>query len=346
MKSPGESGLHRETIKRAEKRGLISSLRDGIGWRRYSPRRCGSFKAIIPARATTTPAGGSAGRVAKKKGRGESNRTRHRPLKRKPMSDPYQIPDIASIQRRFFSTFLAGTSGELELRRMTFDPTLGERGRYTAPESIVSRDMETLLAFSTNGGGDIFHGINSRKPGIVNAEKKDIAEVVCIGGDVDFKTTSKEVFERNLLKFPHPPTGIVDSGNGRHLYWLLKAPLVVEGAEQIELAEGISKGIARRLGGDSTYDVTRILRTPGRPNSKYDHKPLCRILKDGGPRYDINELEQYWENPSGAKQESGDRRHSTGVTGKIHGLARQASDYWRDMEGGAQRPNRPKRERI
>ena len=31
------AGVHRDTVKRAEKRGLISSARDVNGWRRYSP---------------------------------------------------------------------------------------------------------------------------------------------------------------------------------------------------------------------------------------------------------------------------------------------------------------------
>ena len=31
------AGVHRDTVKRAEKRGLISSQRDVNGWRRYSP---------------------------------------------------------------------------------------------------------------------------------------------------------------------------------------------------------------------------------------------------------------------------------------------------------------------
>ena len=31
------AGVHRDTVKRAEKRGLISPQRDVNGWRRYSP---------------------------------------------------------------------------------------------------------------------------------------------------------------------------------------------------------------------------------------------------------------------------------------------------------------------
>jgi len=212
--------------------------------------------------------------------------------------------ESAATQERFFNLFLSGTSGDIELRRLTFDTA---QGRYTQPESIVSRDLKKLLAFSTNGGGDIFHGINLRKPGVTNAKKEQIAELVSIAVDVDFKSTSKAKFERALLNFQHKPSLIVDSGNGRHCYWFLKVPLSAD-EKTIELAEGIAKGIARRMGGDSTHDVTRILRTPGRVNSKYIHRPACKVLLADGARYDIAELKSYFEKPSasGTKAPIGD----------------------------------------
>ena len=199
---------------------------------------------------------------------------------------------VIEVQRRFFSMLLADSVGDIELRRLTFDTALD---KYGSPQSMAGRDIDKLLAFSTNGGGDMFHGINLRKPGISNAEKSDIAEIRCVAVDIDFKTTTKAAFERALAKFPLKPSLVIDSGNGRHLYWFLVTPLVVSGDEQIKLAEGISKGIAQRLGGDSTHDVTRILRTPGRENSKYIHRPLCRIIIDDGPRYNIENLKQFWQ---------------------------------------------------
>jgi hypothetical protein len=127
--------------------------------------------------------------------------------------------------------------------------------------------------------------------------KKKICEIACIATDVDFKSVSKPAFERALLSFPHKPTAIIDSGNGRHLYWIFLLPIPVQGPKEIELAEGISKGIAKHFGGDSTHDVTRILRVPGRANSKYIHKPLCTIIATDGPRYSVEDLKRYWIKP-------------------------------------------------
>lgn len=202
-----------------------------------------------------------------------------------------------AAQPTFFEMFLRDTAGDIELRRMTWQAQNGSDGRYAQPVSIASRNLNDLLKFSANGGGDIFLGINTRKPGVTNAQKEEVCEITCIATDVDFKSVSKPAFERALLSFSHKPTAIINSGNGRHLYWILSQPIVVQGPKDIELAEGISKGIAKHLGGDSTHDVTRILRVPGRPNSKYIHKPMCEIIAADGPRYSIDDLKRYWLRP-------------------------------------------------
>src|SRR5262249_40559095 len=53
------------------------------------------------------------------------------------------------------------------------------------------------------------------------------------------------------------------------------------------------RGLAEQFGGDFTHDVTRILRTPGRKNSKYVDGRRCEILRAGGPRYSIEDLKQF-----------------------------------------------------
>src|SRR5262249_48662980 len=90
------------------------------------------------------------------------------------------------------------------------------------------------------------------------------------------------------------PTLIVDSGNGYHIYWFLEAPITIQGKEEISLVEGIGKGLAQQLGGDHTHDITRILRTPGRVNSKYPHRHTCKIISSLGAKYALDDLRRYW----------------------------------------------------
>ncbi len=121
---------------------------------------------------------------------------------------------------------LKGTTGNVEVRRMWWD---SQKQKYDMTGRVFTRDLKRIEEFVSGGTGDVFHGINTRKPGASSGKKEDVYEVVCVIVDVDFKTTPQEVFERALNEFPLKPTFIVDSGNGRHLYWFFKTPILVNG---------------------------------------------------------------------------------------------------------------------
>lgn len=173
---------------------------------------------------------------------------------------------------------------------MTWNPRKNERGGYNVNETMFSRDMTELLGFSSNGGGDVFHGVNLRDES--RSGKKDgVAELICVASDIDFKTTPEAAADAGLAAFPLDPSMVVNSGNGLHVYWLFTSALRAT-TENVQLVEGISKGIADSLGGDHVQDVSRILRTPGRKNSKYAGR--CEVIRFGGPRYDIEALTQFY----------------------------------------------------
>src|SRR5262249_22029372 len=135
------------------------------------------------------------------------------------------------------------------------------------------------------------------------ARKANISEIVCAQADIDFKTASKEQVDEALAIFFFEPTFLVNSGNGYHAYWLLDAPLPAT-EDNIALIENINPGLAEQFSGDFTHDVTRVLRTPGRKNSKYADGPMCKIFRADGPRYSIEDLKQFAvaaKNSNGAK---------------------------------------------
>jgi putative DNA primase/helicase len=207
----------------------------------------------------------------------------------------------------FFQLFLEGTTGNIELRRLIWNAGEGKYGPLK--DRLFCRDLARLAEFSANGAGDVFHGINPRKPGRSTGAKEDISEIVCVASDIDFKTTPRDKANQAIKNFSPRHTMAIGSGNGLHLYWFLKVPLIVRGVEEIDLAEGISKGIAGILGGDHTHDVTRILRTPSRKNSKYAHAPMCEIIGGIGVRYELDELKRFWvptQNSGGAKVDLGE----------------------------------------
>ncbi len=59
-----------------------------------------------------------------------------------------------------------------------------------------------------------------------------------------------------------PPTAIVDTGGGLHVWWQLW-PRIPATPENVALAEGVGRTPAKRYGGDSVFDVARIMRVPG-----------------------------------------------------------------------------------
>lgn len=91
------------------------------------------------------------------------------------------------------------------------------------------------------------------------------------------------------LTFPLPPSIIVDSGHGHHLYWLLRD------AAPVADASLAMKGIAKEIGGDNTHDPARILRIPGTMNYKdRDNVVPVRLLRlDTTRRYRFSDFSEW-----------------------------------------------------
>jgi Protein of unknown function (DUF3987) len=197
----------------------------------------------------------------------------------------------------FFNLFLEHTTGNIELRSMVFVPATG---KYDSdPRSIrkiFSRNIQNLREFiqRQEDGRDVFHGVYLRRLGASSGKKEDIAEAICIGADVDFKVVPQDRAKRSINLLALKPNLIIHSGNGYHPYWFLNEPFEIRGDDEISIVEGIGKGLAKQLGGDSVQDVARILRTPCRVNSKYERKPKPNIIHTSDTRYTIEELKRYW----------------------------------------------------
>src|SRR5262249_4135563 len=155
---------------------------------------------------------------------------------------------------KFFEQFLDGTTGRLELRRMKWRP---QKSAYQMLERFFTRSITELEDFASNGAGDVFHGVNLRDNSGA-ARKENIMEIVGAAMDIDFKKTPQAEVDGLLAVSIFEPTILVSSGGGYHGYMFFDAPLTAT-EENINIVEGISKGLARHFGGDYTHDVTRIL---------------------------------------------------------------------------------------
>ena len=152
---------------------------------------------------------------------------------------------------------------------------------------------------------DVYAGVLPRKSAAGDADSVwptatvlwcDVdAKDFCRGGDPDNckapPNTDKDIALDAILKFPVPPSAIVDSGHGYHLYWKLVFP--VDTADAVEA----NKAIAKWLGGDKCFDAPRILRVPGTNNWKDPENPIpVRILKLDTLRvYDLSDFTEMIE---------------------------------------------------
>jgi hypothetical protein len=151
----------------------------------------------------------------------------------------------------------------------------------------------------------------------------DIGEIRAIGADVDpqkapggdptgehFRRERERLFQ--LAKKMHddplcPATMVVDTGGGIQALWILEEPVPAT-AENIALAEGIGRAIQQMYGGDSVFDMPRILRVPGTINVLSPEKraqgrqpATATVLYVTEERYELGQLKD-WVPPISAKQ--------------------------------------------
>jgi hypothetical protein len=142
---------------------------------------------------------------------------------------------------------------------------------------------------------------------------EDVSAIVALWADVDFQSAAHANhslpadatdFERLIPELPLPPSLIVDSGNGRHLYWLLRDPWLFADKDDRSRGTLFAKGwhemvcrAASRLGWslENLGDITRVLRLPGTVNRKDSQslKPVTIITADWSRRYSLDDFEPF-----------------------------------------------------
>jgi len=114
-------------------------------------------------------------------------------------------------------------------------------------------------------GRNVFFGVNPRVYGSCPGSKDDVSRVVSLHADVDEPGTTRATVDAALASVGLPRASVVvaSGGGGAHVYLRLAQPLVAADAFR---AEAANRRLAGLLGGDSCWDVSRILRIPGTTN--------------------------------------------------------------------------------
>ena len=163
--------------------------------------------------------------------------------------------------RHFLDILFRGVPGLLEVRAIQPD------GPARSGFSEKPEEAAYPLREYADAGLNVYCGLATRKDSSSGA-KHNLAATRCIWVDLDFKHDGHETeLEKALSTFPLAPSLVVNSGYGRHLYWVLAEPYSLEDEASIRRFEHVLKGLADVLGGDrAATDASRIMRVPGTTN--------------------------------------------------------------------------------
>lgn len=119
-------------------------------------------------------------------------------------------------------------------------------------------------------GYHLFFGVATRRDARSGALTNCLA-LPTLFCDLDFKHTREAAARRRLSEFPLPPSAVVLSGNGLHVYWMLREPMLLQDPAECALAKSLLRRLARYLGADLvSAEPAHCLRLPGTLNPKYD----------------------------------------------------------------------------
>jgi hypothetical protein len=135
-------------------------------------------------------------------------------------------------------------NGNGEIHRTFINP----RDVELVTQSLVDKSVE-----------DTFFGVALRNK--AGSTKEDVYGTRAFWVDIDLKNWKPG----QQLLYTFPPSLVVWSGGGWHLYWLLD-----DWCTSIETIEASNKALAEDTYADSCWNANRLLRIPGTRNSKYD----------------------------------------------------------------------------
>lgn len=146
----------------------------------------------------------------------------------------------------------------------------------TSTRTFTDADAAERWALDENAAGrNLYFSVNQTTRALdKKATKADIARVEFLHVDLDPRAGEDLASERERIRkrlngslasdgIP-PPSFIIDSGGGYQAFWRLAEPIELDGdPAKVEDAERYNIELARKLGGDATHNIDRIMRLPG-----------------------------------------------------------------------------------
>ncbi len=193
----------------------------------------------------------------------------------------------------FFKRLHGKCDGKIELRAILKDK-VRDRTFVALSSNWQSVTQEIDKFCEDNKNSNQYLGVATRD-GIAGT-KENIVSISCLWAEIDskhFPDASEARVQEIIDKFPFKPTIVVNSGGGYHLYWLLEKPVDLKRSEDVRKVNDWIRLELGKLGDcklDNIGDIPRILRLPDTINHKYEHKPLCEIVKINSSTYTLDDF--------------------------------------------------------
>jgi putative DNA primase/helicase len=169
------------------------------------------------------------------------------------------------------------------------------RGAYFIETQKLLQNADQILGVLASKNAqhlNIHPGVNPRKIRPAKRGKnKDIEHYVALWLDTDDDKHDRRFIDERIKFLTGegvPPSAVLETGHGRHFYWLLDRPYPV--AEAV----GCIAGLVDVTQADPVFDPSRVLRLPGTSNVKDRAKPMsCRIVEATWTRYPLAAFTKY-----------------------------------------------------
>jgi len=157
--------------------------------------------------------------------------------------------------------------------------------RWSQADGISGLAITAWMQAANDDGHCIYFGANPRsRSGGGKAE--DVLLARCLFADFDGGVEVEDALARIELAGKPWPSAIVHSGNGVHLWWRLTEPIT-----DMEAWTRCQKKLAGDIGSDPVVsDAPRLMRVPGYVNTKYEHKPTCRLVETSAELFDAADI--------------------------------------------------------
>ncbi len=171
---------------------------------------------------------------------------------------------------------------DVEVEVRSFRPNkAGPLHRYRAGTTV---EAVAGIIEADASRGDVYNGVHVRHRGAGKGGDANVAKLVALFCDIDCDKAevTREVADAAMANTPWgPPSMVVESGGGRHGYWIYEAPLDAGElhADHRRASAWLRAWLNLEFGVDAADDMSsrdRILRTAGTLNRKNE-----RRLADG-----------------------------------------------------------------